>query len=79
MRARAIIGLVVETRCRYAQSASYPDPIKVGPAIERLGTSSVTYRSGAFQPEVAEAAARASFIHVYVDRAKRRPVSLPTP
>jgi len=55
------------------------DPIEIGLAIERLGTSSVTYRSGAFQPEVAEAAARASFVHVYIDCTMRRPVSLPAP
>jgi len=52
------------------------DPIEIALAIERLRMSSVTYRSGAFQPEVV---AQASFVHVYIDRAKRRPVSLPAP
>lgn len=71
------IGLVVETRCRYARSISYPDPVEIGLAIDRLGTSSVTYRLGAFVSDMDDAAAEASFTHVYVDRATRRPVTLP--
>ncbi len=70
------IGLVVETSCRYARSLSYPDPVEIGLAIGRLGTSSVTYRLGAFLPGDPDAAAQASFTHVYVDRATRRPVPL---
>jgi acyl-CoA thioester hydrolase len=71
------IGLVVETSCRYVQPLSYPDPVEIGLAIERLGTSSVTYHLGAFPPDDADVAAQASFTHVYVDRATRRPVPLP--
>jgi acyl-CoA thioester hydrolase len=71
------IGLVVETRCRYARSLSYPEPVEIGLALERLGTSSVTYRLGAFAAGETEAAAEGSFTHVYVDRATRRPVPLP--
>jgi acyl-CoA thioester hydrolase len=71
------IGLVVETRCRYARSLSYPEPVEIGLALERLGTSSVTYRLGAFAAGETEAAAAGSFTHVYVDRATRRPVPLP--
>ena len=71
------IGLVVETGCRYAHSLSYPDPVEIGLAVERLGTSSVTYRLGAFSPGSDSAAAEARFTHVYVDRATRRPVPLP--
>jgi len=71
------IGLVVETSCRYARSISYPDPVEIGLAIDRLGTSSVTYRLGAFVAGIDDAAAEAGFTHVYVDRATRRPVALP--
>lgn len=71
------IGLVVDTRCRYARSVTYPEPVEIGLALERLGTSSVTYRLGAFVAGRADAAAEASFTHVYVDRATRRPVPLP--
>lgn len=71
------IALVVDTRCRYARSIAYPEPVEIGLALERLGTSSVTYRLGAFATGASEAAAEASFTHVAVDRATRRPVALP--
>jgi acyl-CoA thioester hydrolase len=71
------IGLVVETQCRYARSLSYPEPVEIGLMLDRLGTSSVTYRLGAFATDDGEAAAEAIFTHVYVDRASRRPVPLP--
>lgn len=71
------IGLVVETRCRYARSVAYPEPVEIGVMLDRLGTSSVTYRLGAFVPDASEPAAEALFTHVYVDRATRRPVPLP--
>ena len=71
------IGLVVETQCRYARPLSYPEPVEIGLLLDRLGTSSVTYRLGAFAADASEAAAEALFTHVYVDRATRRPVPLP--
>lgn len=70
------IGLVVDTRCSYARSVSFPEPVEIGLALERLGTSSVTYRLGAFVEGDAEPAAQAFFTHVYVDRASRRPQPL---
>ncbi len=71
------IGLVVETRCRYARSITYPEPVEIGMVLDRLGTSSVTYRLGAFVADGTEAAAEALFTHVCVDRVTRRPVPLP--
>jgi acyl-CoA thioester hydrolase len=71
------IGLVVETGCRYARSLAYPEPVEVGLAVERLGTSSVRYRLGVFAKGAEEAAAEGHFTHVYVDRKTRRAVPLP--
>ena len=42
------IGLVVETGCSYFAPLSFPGDVDVGIAIERLGSSSVTYRIGVF-------------------------------
>lgn len=70
------IGLVVETRCSYARPLSFPDPVEIGLALEKLGTTSVTYRLGAFVTGDDEPAAQALFTHVYVDRDSRRPVPL---
>lgn len=71
------IGLVVETGCRYAAPLSYPEPVEVGLAVERLGSSSVRYRLGVFAKGADEASAEGNFVHVYVGRADRRPVPLP--
>ena len=71
------IGLVVETGCRYARPLSYPEPVEVGLAAEHVGTSSVRYRLGIFARGSPEAAAEGHFVHVYVDRATRRPARLP--
>ena len=72
-----IIGLVVETGCRYHAEAMFPDRISAGIALERLGGSSVTYAVALFRNDEDAAFAEGRFIHVYVDRATRRPVSLP--
>lgn len=71
------IGLVVETGCRFARPLSYPEPVELGLAVERLGGSSVRYRLGVFAKGAAEPAAEGHFVHVYVSRATRRPVPLP--
>ena len=71
------IGLVVETGCRYFAPLSYPGDVEVGLAVERLGSSSVTYRLGVFAKDHEDPAAEGHFTHVYVDRAGRRPTALP--
>ena len=71
------IGLVVETACRYFAGLSFPGSAEVGLAVERLGTSSVTYRLGIFAEGQGSAAAEGEFTHVYVDRANRKPKPLP--
>ena len=71
------IGLVVETGCAYFASLSFPGDIEVGIAIERLGSSSVTYRIGIFGAGGDQPAAQGHFTHVYVGRDGRRPTPLP--
>ena len=44
-----IIGLVVESNCRFYSSLTYPEPAEVGVAVEHLGRSSVRYHFGAFR------------------------------
>jgi acyl-CoA thioester hydrolase len=70
-------GHVVETGCSYFAPLAFPGEVDVGLAVERLGTSSVTYRIGVFASGVQECAAQGHFTHVYVDRASRRPTPLP--
>ena len=71
------IGLVVETGCRYFSPLSFPASADVGLAVERLGTSSVTYRLGVFAEGQDSPAAEGEFTHVYVDRAARKPKAIP--
>ena len=73
----AIIGLVVETGCRYYRSVAFPEHVEAGVRVAHLGTSSVRWEVGLFTAGHAEPAAEGYFVHVYVDRATRRPVPLP--
>jgi acyl-CoA thioester hydrolase len=72
-----IIGLVVETNCRYYSSMTYPEPAEVGVAVEHLGRSSVRYHLAVFRAGAPEAAAAGRFTHVYVDRHTNRPFPIP--
>jgi len=72
-----VIGLVVETLCRYFRPLAFPDRVEAGLRVERLGRSSVRYTVGIFRNSEDEAVAAGYFIHVYVDRASRRPAALP--
>jgi acyl-CoA thioester hydrolase len=71
------VGLVVETSCTYFESVAFPETVELGLGVERLGTSSVTYRIGVFRQGGERAAAQGRFTHVYVDRATQRPVPIP--
>ncbi|HEY7902985.1 MAG TPA: thioesterase family protein [Casimicrobiaceae bacterium] len=73
------IGLVVETQCRYFAPLAFPDGVEAGLAVTRLGRSSVTYALGIFREGEAAAAAAGRLVHVWVDRATRRPVDVPPP
>jgi acyl-CoA thioester hydrolase len=79
IHAGAVIGLVVHTQCHYFESIAFPQIVHAGLAVAQLGRSSVTYELGLFADDAAQAAAVGRFVHVYVDRATRRPVPLPEP
>jgi acyl-CoA thioester hydrolase len=72
-----VVGLVVETQCRYFSSIAFPETIEVGLRVANIGTSSVRYELGVFRKGEDTAAAQGHFVHVYVDRASNRPVALP--
>ena len=73
------IGLIVETGCRYFAEMAVPDVVTAGIRVARLGTSSVRYEIGLFRNDEPEAAAEGFFIHVYVERATRKPQPLNAP
>jgi acyl-CoA thioester hydrolase len=71
------IGLVVETQCNYFAPLAFPDDVEAGIRVAHIGSSSVRYEVGLFAPGREAAAAQGHFVHVYVDRASRRPSGLP--
>ena len=73
------IGLVVETQCNYFAPLAFPQTVEAGLRVARLGSSSVRYEVALFAQDQDLCAARGHFVHVYVDRVSRRPVSLPDP
>ena len=72
------IGLVVETGCSFHAPLTFPESIDAGLVVTKLGTTSVTYRIGLFRQGDDMPAATGRFVHVWVDRATRRPVDVPT-
>lgn len=72
-----VIGLVVETGCRYAAALSFPEVVDAGIRVSRIGTSSVRYEVGLFKQDDELAAAEGYFVHVYVDAENRRPIPIP--
>ncbi len=77
IEASAVVGLVVETQCNYFSELAFPQPVEAGLRVARIGRSSVRYEIGIFAAGADEASAQGHFVHVYVDRASRRPAELP--
>jgi acyl-CoA thioester hydrolase len=75
----ATIGLVVETQCNFFSELAFPQQVAAGLRVARVGKSSVRYEIGVFADQQDNACAQGHFVHVYVDRATRRPTSLPAP
>ncbi|MEO8679976.1 MAG: thioesterase family protein [Vicinamibacterales bacterium] len=77
IRDQPAIGIVAESGCRFLEAMSFPETIHAGIDIERLGTTSVAYRIALFREGRDIPCAVGRFVHVYVDRATRRPVAIP--
>ena len=56
---------------------AYPDTVHAGLRVARIGSSSVRYEIGLFREDDPEPAAEGWFVHVFVDRADRRPRTIP--
>jgi acyl-CoA thioester hydrolase len=72
------IGLCAESHCAFTAALVFPEPVQAGLRVGHLGTSSVKYEIGLFGPG-GEQAAGGWFVHVFVDRASRRPEPIPEP
>ena len=74
-----VIALVVESQCTYRAPVAYPDRLRAGLRVDKLGNRSVTYGVAIFTDTDTEAVAHGQFVHVFVDRQSRRAVPIPEP
>jgi acyl-CoA thioester hydrolase len=72
-----VIGLVVESQCSYRAPLAYPDHLRAGLRVDKLGNRSVTYGIAIFKEGEDQAAAQGYFVHVFVDRQSRKAVAIP--
>ena len=72
-----VIGVCVESHCQYLAPVAFPDSLEGGLRVAQVGRSSVRYEVGIFRSGSTMAVAQGHFVHVFVDRATRRPVELP--
>ncbi len=66
---------MVETGCHYFAPLAYPQGVTAALRVAHVGRSSVRYEIALFAAGSDTAAAQGHFVHVYVDRATRRPVA----
>jgi len=78
IHAGPVIGLMIETQCNYFAPLAFPEDVVAGVRVAHVGSSSVRYEVGIFpaDPDL-PCAAKGHFVHVYVDRARRKPCALP--
>jgi acyl-CoA thioester hydrolase len=74
-----VIGLCVESTCRYLAPVAFPADLDAGLRVGKVGRSSVRYEIGLFADGAEGPSAFGHFVHVFVDRATRRSVPLPDP
>jgi len=72
-----VIGLAIETHCKFHAPLSFPETIDAGLRVGKLGNSSVRYEIGLFRSGDAAPAATGHFVHVFVERESRRPTAMP--
>ena len=72
-----VIGVCAESHCEFHGPLAFPETVEAGLRVGNLGRSSVRYEIGLFGEGRIEPAATGWFVHVFVDRAARRPVEIP--
>ena len=71
------IALCAASSCEFRASASFPEPLEVGVAVERLGTTSITWALAILRAGEPDPIATGRFVHVFVERRSSRPVAIP--
>ncbi|MCO1336495.1 acyl-CoA thioesterase [Microbulbifer sp. OS29] len=71
-----VIGYMVKSNCNYVTSISYPDKIKGGFRVNRIGNSSVEYGVAIFKDGYENACAHGAMTHVFVNRHTEKPTKI---
>jgi acyl-CoA thioester hydrolase len=71
------LGVCAESHCRFREGFSFPESVDAGLRVAELKTRSVRYEIGIFREGAEAPAATGWFVHVFVDRATRRPTAIP--
>ena len=72
-----VIGVCAESHCEFSSGVAFPDAVDVHLRVGSLGRSSVRYELAVTRAGEPDPAATGHFVHVFVDRASRRPVPIP--
>ena len=72
-----VIGLCAESHCEFHGALTFPETVEAGLRVGHLGRSSVRYEIALAREGSEELAATGWFVHVFVDRASRRPAEIP--
>ena len=72
-----VIGLCAESHCAYHGPLAFPGVVEAGLRVAKLGRSSVRYEIALRERGADSLAAEGWFVHVFVDRAARRPAEIP--
>ncbi|WP_341705168.1 thioesterase family protein [Ferrovibrio sp.] len=72
-----VIGLLVESGCRFHQSLNYPETIEGCLRTVKIGTSSVRHEIALFREGQPHPAATGHFVHVFVERGPQKPAPIP--
>ncbi len=70
------IGLCAESGCTYHAALVFPQVVDAALRVAHLGRTSVRYEVGLFAQGSDEPAGTGFFVHVFVDRAERRPAPI---
>jgi len=71
-----VIGVCAASHCEFRAPLAFPEAVTAGLRVAHLGRSSVRYEIGLFGSG-GGLAATGWFVHVFVDRAGRRPAEIP--
>ena len=66
------------TPCAYHAPVAFPQKLRTGLRVDKLGTKSVTYGIAIFTADDDLAVAHGHFVHVFVDRSTRTSTPIPT-